>query len=134
MEKPTLAYVNLINGTYKYLLGTQRDIFRLKTRQVQFKVKPVTEFNDLYQNISVISSGERGKCVNDFIDFVIGQSGNVSKIGLFADGVKYEDEMREMQNLSYDNKITSPISKSVYENLINIIKSNDINKLKSLLN
>lgn len=134
IEKPTLAYVNLINGTYKYLLGTQRDIFRLKTRQVQFKVKPITEFNDLYQNISVISSGERGKCVNDFIDFVIGQSDNVSKIGLFADGVKYDDEMRAMQNLSYANKITSPISKSAYDNLLNVIKSNDINKLKSLLN
>ncbi|MDE6585105.1 MAG: hypothetical protein K2K80_00285, partial [Clostridia bacterium] len=57
--KPTAAYVQLINGKFKYLLGTQRDIFRLKTREVSFAVKPIEEFNDLYQNISIITTNKQ---------------------------------------------------------------------------
>ena len=50
---PTSAYVQLIDGEYKFLLGTQRDIQRLKTRGLNFYVQAVEQFNDLYQYIAV---------------------------------------------------------------------------------
>ena len=57
---PTSAYVSLISGEYDFLLGTQRDVIRLQTRGESFEVKPLPEFNDLYQYISVLTrDGEK---------------------------------------------------------------------------
>ena len=49
-ESSVNAYLKLLDGSYKYLLGTQRDIFRFISREVEYCVKPLTAFNDLYQN------------------------------------------------------------------------------------
>lgn len=54
-EPSTGAYVSFLSGEYKYLLGTQRDICRFETRGRAVKNKPLTDFNDLFQCISVTS-------------------------------------------------------------------------------
>ncbi len=134
-EKSTGAYVSLINGKYKYLLGTQRDIFRLKTRGVSFAVKPVTEFNDLYQNISVTSSGERAKLANGFIEYLLSCSADLNKIGMFSvnsNGL-YDDEMRQLEGVNFDYKLNFPISENTKKDIEKIVSDGDINKLKNLL-
>lgn len=134
VEKSTGAYVKLISGKYKYLLGTQRDIFRLITRGVNFKVKAVTEFNDLYQNISVTAYGRRSGYSRAFIDYLLERSAEVVKLGLFNASVKmYDDAMRELEGISYGCKLTAPVSCETRERLENIISSGDINMLKNLL-
>lgn len=136
VAKPTGAYVKLINGEYKYLLGTQRDIFRLRTRGVAFSVKPVTEFNDLYQNISVTASDAKKRTyANRFVNYLSERCDEVSRLGLMAKGQNlYDDEMRCMEGLNYENKLTLPVSENVKKQIDSAISNCDINLLKNLIN
>lgn len=133
--KPTSAYVRLINGEFKYLLGTQRDIFRLRTRGVAFAVKPVTAFNDLYQNISVTCSSDKKAVYAElFIEFLLENGEGVSLLGLMAEGLRlYDDEMRLLEGLTYEYRLTSPISESMKNEINQSIINCDIKKLKNLL-
>lgn len=134
VESPTSAYVKLINGDYKYLLGSQRDAFRLKTRGVAFAVKPVTEFNDLYQIISVTVSCKNTGFVQRYIDFLLSKNNGLDKIGMFSDGVKlYDDELAAFENLVFDRKITYPISQGMKAEIEKSVSLGDINILKELL-
>lgn len=134
-EKPTAAYVHLINGKYKYLLGTQRDIFRLKTRGVTFSVKPVEEFNDLYQNISITSvNPQKIRIAEQFIDYVLRSGNQLAKIGLMQKNLKlYDDEMRDMEGIEYKVRLVSPVSEKTKEEINSAIINSDENKLKYLL-
>ena len=135
VDMPTGAYVKLINGDYKYLLGTQRDAFRLKTRGIAFSLKPITVFNDLYQNISV-TAREQHKIsyAEKFIDYLISKKSDNVKLGLFADGIKlYDDELSALENLQYDYKLSTPISESMKNEINKDIKNNDVNRLKNIL-
>lgn len=134
-QKPTGAYVSLLNGKFKYLLGTQRDIFRLKTRNVAFSVKPVTQFNDLYQNISVVTNNSKKQSyANKFITYLLKSCDKVKELGLMSEKNKlFDDEMGVMENIIYDYKITAPISNSIKEEITSAISTKDENKLKSLL-
>lgn len=132
-EKSAGAYVKLITGSYKYLLGTQRDIFRLKTRGLSFAVKPVTEFNDLYQNISVVTLSPRKSFARQYVETLLKRTGEVDKIGMLSDSVVYDDEMKAMSGLSYEYKLTAPVGESAAKQLENIISGGDINMLKTIL-
>lgn len=133
-EKPSGAYVKLINGDYKYLLGTQRDIFRLKTRGVGFTVKPVTEFNDLYQNISVVDKSANSSVAQRFVGYLMSHRDDVNKLGLMTESSGlYDDEMKVMEGLDYECKVVAPVNKQTKERLENIIAQSDINMLKNLL-
>ena len=133
-ESPTAAYVKLINGEYKYLLGTQRDIYRLKTRNVAFSVKPITEFNDLYQNISKTTKCTNNLFAQKYIDYLLSKSGELNKIGMFGDDKKlYDDEMSECENITYEYRITYPINEGMKADLEKCVSLGDINMLKELL-
>lgn len=56
------AYVAFLNGNYRYLLGTQRDVCRFSSRGVNVYRKPLSQFCDLYQYISVLSAEKRDDC------------------------------------------------------------------------
>lgn len=133
-ENSTAAYVKLINGDYKYLLGTQRDIFRLKTRNVSFIIKPITEFNDLYQNISITNKCKNTVYARKYIDFLLSKKNGLNKIGMLGDGVKlYDNEMAACENITYKYKITYPINKATKDSFDKSITLGDINMLKELL-
>lgn len=132
--KTTGAYVTLINGDCKYLLGTQRDIYRLKTRGVGFSVKPVTQFNDLYQCISVVSKSANADKAASFIKFLSGKSAEINSLGMLSAGAKlYDDEMKVMEGLDYDCRLASPVSESALNSVKKAISDGDINMLKNLL-
>lgn len=134
ISTPTGAYVSLIQGKYKYLLGTQRDIYRLKTRGVNFKVKPITEFNDLYQNISVTSTDtKKVEFAQKFIKYLLNNQKNITKLGLMGNDKYYDDEMSQMESLNYENKLISPVSENTHIELLSAIENSDINLLKKLL-
>lgn len=134
VEKPTGAYVALLGGKYKYLLGTQRDIFRLKTRGADFKIKPLTSFNDLYQNISILTRGKKYSACKRFVDYLTGESTDVKKLGLFRDGGGvYDDELREMENLTFCSTLKSFVSQRYLGEVCAAVNSGDLNLLKSLL-
>jgi hypothetical protein len=133
--QPTSAYVALINGKYKYLLGTQRDIFRFKTRGVTAYVKAVTAFNDLYQNISILTCDEtKYTYCKDYINYVVENNGDADKVGMLAEGKKiYTDEMSALEGATYENVLKGLVSKDYRERIIEAVKNNDINLLKNLL-
>ena len=135
-SKPTGAYVSLINGKYKYLLGTQRDIYRLKTRGVSFCVKPVTEFNDLYQNISVTSEDKQLiKKSEEFVKYLLDCGDKVAQLGLMVDNKKlYSDEMGALEGLKYEYKLVAPVSENTKTEIDGAISNNDLNLLKKLFN
>ena len=135
-KKPTGAYVSLINRKYKYLLGTQRDIYRLKTRGESFSVKPVTEFNDLYQNISITSQNAQFTIkAEEFIKYLLNSSDNVAQLGLMVSEKRlHSDEMRVMEGLTYEYKLVAPISANTKAEIDGAISNNDLNLLKKLFN
>ncbi|MDE6667355.1 MAG: hypothetical protein K2K38_03280 [Clostridia bacterium] len=136
VAKPTAAYVKLINGEFKYLLGTQRDIFRLRTRGVAYSIKPVTTFNDLYQNISITSTNVKQLAfAKQFIEHLLANNSKITSLGLMSEGKNlYDDEMHLMEGLEYDFRITTPMNEGLKKEIEQSIINCDIKKLKNLLN
>lgn len=135
VQKPTGAYISLINGKFKYLFGTQRDVFRLVTREVSFTVKPVSSFNDLYQNISVTTTDKKRAALSKkFINRLLSCGDRIGNIGLFKDGHNlYGDETHKMEGIDYGYKLTSPLSEASAKQIKSAAQNCDLNLLKNLL-
>ncbi len=134
-EPPTNAYLKLIGGKYKYLLGTQRDVFRLKTRNLSFVLKPITQFNDLYQNISIITkdASKYQKC-KEIVNYLTADDNGVGKLGLFYKDAECDiSELNEMRLCGFDYTLNYPCSESFIDQLNTAAKNKDVNKIKNLL-
>lgn len=132
---PTSAYVQLIDGEYKFLLGTQRDIQRIKTRGLNFYVQAVEQFNDLYQYIAVLS-GEHDKAelAEKFIDHLLSQSGRLTGIAMLHDEQNlYDDEMHALETARFEYGLPAVVSYEAMNKIRSAAQSGDINILKSLL-
>ena len=134
-EQPSNAYTKLIGGKYKYLLGTQRDVFRLKTRGVSFKAKQIVSYNDLYQNVSIITKDSYNyQLCNRFVGYLCSENCNVSSLGVFSDYCKsLDDELSVEYADRFQFKATGPCGKSYLDELNLAAQNNDIDKLKNLL-
>lgn len=135
VAEPTSAYVGLINGKYKYLLGTQRDVYRMKTRGVAFNLKPVTEFNDLYQNISVTArTADNRNAAEAFVKFLLSRSDGVSALGLMFDGkILHDDEVRQMEGLDFEYRLCTPVSENTRRSLEGAIADGNIKLIKNII-
>lgn len=134
VDTPTGAYTKLISGKYKYLLGTQRDIFRLKTRGVSFKIKPVSEFNDLFQNISIITTeSNKTQMAQYFVNFLLSHGDSLNTLGLMGNTKLYDDELGALEGINYRFRLIAPISEPMKDELNKAAENSDINLLKNLL-
>ena len=133
-EEPTNAYLNLLNGKFKYLLGTQRDVYRLKTRNASFTLKPVTVFNDLYQNVSILAkNGERYNLCNRYVNYLL-ENGKVESLGLFSENGKVgTDELKPMAEVGFEKVLNCPCGKEYVDELKRAAEIGDVNKIKNLL-
>jgi hypothetical protein len=101
---PLDAYVEFLSKKGSVLLGTQRDVIRLENRGVECDTIELSEFNDLYQYISVTSKQqEKIDYSKKFIDLLMSEKHqkNLSSIGMFSDfyKVSYQNEhMIKIQN------------------------------------
>ena len=57
------AYLGFLDGTYRYLLGTQRDICRFAARGVSVYTRELPVFRDLYQYVAVLSEHAYDDCM-----------------------------------------------------------------------
>ena len=132
---PTSAYVRLINREYRFLLGTQRDVQRLITRGENFFVKPLTEFNDLYQYIAVLSKdAKKLATAEEYISYVISQSEKLSSIGMFGEGLSlYDGAMHELESAECEYGLPAVVSVGAVEKIKAAVQAQDINLVKSLL-
>ena len=132
-ESSVSAYLELIKGEYKYLLGTQRDIYRLTTRGETFSVKALTTFNDLYQNIGVLCGGEDKVYAQKFISFLENNCEDVTKIGMISDATKYAGAMDALSKAEVEYALKTFVGEDYIKSLKNAAESGDINLVKSLL-
>lgn len=133
-DSPTNAYLQLLNGKYKYLFGTQRDIYRLKTREVAFSVKQVIQFNDLYQNISILTgNADRYETCKSYVEYITTNNFDVDKIGLLSDKVKYGDEMAQLNANQFENCLKYSCANEYLYQIEYAAANNDANKIKNLL-
>jgi hypothetical protein len=103
---PLDAYVDFVSGKHKYLLGTQRDVVRFNNRGFSVKTILLTEYNDLYQYISLVSNDQVKAVYSEkFINYLLSQEiqQKLNKINMFS--LFYENEyqiqtLNEMQNLT----------------------------------
>lgn len=86
-EESTTAYVRFLNGKYRYLLGTQRDVCRFASRGVNVYCDPLYGFSDLYQYIAVLAEGEseREVCC-DYVESLLNESNQkkLTEIGMMS--------------------------------------------------
>ena len=95
---------------------------------------PLTAFNDLYQNIAVVSSGVRGEMVERYIDCLIAHSEGISSLCLFRDGKElYSDNLHLLENLTFDYTVPHIAGADYIARVKNAARTGDINLLKTLL-
>ena len=135
MKEPTNAYLQLLSGKFKYLLGTQRDIYRLKTRGESYSAKQVTQFNDLYQNISILTRDlKRYETCRQFVEYIVSNNSDTYKIGLFSQNSNSSDnELGISIENNCELKLKSPCGEEFMSALRDAARNNDANKIKSLL-
>jgi hypothetical protein len=81
------AYVAFTAGKFRYMIGTQRDVIRLETRQMNAVFTPLNNFTDLYQYLAVSSiNAEKYDYAVDFIRHVICDKiqDDLYNIGMFS--------------------------------------------------
>ena len=120
---PTEAYYKFITGDADYLLGTQRDVNRVISRNADVSIKVLMQYNDLYQYISVTSGDLTKKyyaCA--YVEYLLteGVQSKLNKIGMFSINYKvdYADQkLVDMQNAVFDYGFNVFNSVSEYEKL-----------------
>ena len=71
------------------MVGTQRDLYRLKAAGAEFSATPLGDFCDLYQYLSVITSDEvKNARMVEFIDYLLSDAAQEKVFGLMMLPVK----------------------------------------------
>ena len=95
VERSTQAYVSLLNGKYRYMVGTQRDVFRLRTRGVSFYIQPIDEYSDLMQYISVCTQDpKKYNAAVEYLEFLFSEEIQrlLTEIGMMSIQYKIYEE------------------------------------------
>ena len=86
-EPSEKAYVSLLNGKYKYMLGTQRDVWRFRTRNFSVRTQALYGYSDIWQYAAVCAEdGAMRSAAEDFLRFLLSdnvQAGLV-RIGMMS--------------------------------------------------
>lgn len=86
--KDTLsAYADFAAGKFANMLGTQRDIYRLRARGAEFTCSPLGDITDLVQYIAVTADDpNRAALAGEFAEYLLsdGVQGRLGEIGLFS--------------------------------------------------
>ncbi|MBR1983178.1 MAG: hypothetical protein IKA12_00635 [Clostridia bacterium] len=123
-EKPSLdAYVEFVNGKHKYMLGTQRDVVRFSNRGFNIKAQPLTQYNDLYQYLSLVSTDDVKTLYSEkFINYLLSEQiqKKLYKISMFSEFYtnEYQNEiLNAMQNVSPKYTVSAFSSPQLIEDL-----------------
>lgn len=84
---PMDAYVSFVGGKIPYFLGTQRDLHRLERRNFEVLTRPLTQYDDLYQCISVLSeTPARAYYAQAFVTFLLSEPSQkkLEEIGMWS--------------------------------------------------
>lgn len=140
LKTPTNAYYDFVSNRADILVGTQRDLFRLSAKNINFYAKFLSGFSDLFNYVGVLSnSSVKKEIAQDFISYLVSDSvqNRLNKIGLFSPyktGL-YSDEIFSSTEKTLPYSTFSPfLGKTFYQTLTsNFEKENfaeDEEKLK----
>jgi hypothetical protein len=107
------------------------------SRGAEFSVKPLTQFNDLYQNISIFCRNKnKYESCNGFIDYLL-SCDDINKIGMMkSDTILYNSEMpqmAEMEKVQATYNLKGVAGENTIKRLVEACKNKDINLIKNLL-
>ena len=141
------AYYDFVTGKVNYLVGTQRDVHRVKARQMNAIIEPIKNYNDIYQYFSLTSTdSEKIDICESFMKYVLSEQvqRNLVNIGMFSvyNQIDYSDEnLKQMQdetNFTYGVNFTKSIK--MHEEIFSLSKevlngnTEYIKKLKNIVN
>ena len=76
------AYTKFLNGEYRYLLGTQRDLCRFQARNVNIYFQPLPAYSDLYQYISLLNPNAQKEGLA-LLEQLLSAPEKIQEIGMF---------------------------------------------------
>ena len=123
MAEPTeKAYVSLINGKYKYMLGTQRDIYRFRARNFSVRAKALQGYSDIWQYAAVCRGrGGMSAAAQDFLRCLLSveAQAELGIIGMMSVACKIygaeETAMREAESVLPEKKPSAWLSENAFE-------------------
>ena len=114
-QRSVQAYLTLLQGKCKYMLGTQRDVWRYAAREFTVQAKPLAEYSDLVQYIAVCSEDmDNYDASVRFIELLLSEQvqQTLSRIGMLsATGISVyagEQPLLAEAETSAPNTVVSP--------------------------
>ncbi len=109
---PMEAYTKFVSGKVKYFLATQRDIVRLNNRGFDYDIKPIENFCDLYQYVSMTEKGKEKKYTEKFLEYLFSEQVQTSlnKISMFSEyyEINYQEKgLKEMSKVKANCTISA---------------------------
>ena len=123
---PMDAYVKFVSSKCKYLLGTQRDVNRLETRGMEVVTRPLKEYNDLYQYISITANEPVKKYYcEEYINYLLTESSQeeLKKIGMMSCFYKIKHDNAHLQGIQ---NTESAYTISAFTSLLNLKEMQDL--------
>jgi hypothetical protein len=121
LKEPVQAYIDFINGKYDYLIGSQRDICRLQTRNLNFHLQPLNYYSDLYQYISILTNDSvKSAIARKFINYLLGEQSQkkLTSLSMMSFNYNIYTSDNEYMALLETSKISSTISAFMSEGKI----------------
>ena len=129
VKKPLDAYVEFTAGKTPYFLGTQRDVVRLSRRGLEAGIIPLTEYNDLYQYISVTAKeGVKKYYAEKFVEYLLSEQvqkslNKICMMSAFYSVQFNEIGLNEMQSVQIKKTISAFSDKNVLKDLTKTSKT-----------
>ncbi len=138
---PTDAFNAFLIDKNSLLIGTQRDVIRLKNREIQVDIKPINDYCDLYQYLSVIDKGDiKNGYSMQFVNYLLSEKvqSTLSKIGMLSCSYKNLYESGEALSVLESKNAIYTVSPYMDINNLTTVKNlasqtNDIIKVRKLL-
>ncbi|MBQ9482124.1 MAG: hypothetical protein IJU84_08175 [Clostridia bacterium] len=113
--EPLGCYTAFVSGKITEMLGTQRDVYRLIRRGVEFTAEPFGDFTDLVQYIAVTAKDDRRAALSEkFAEFLLSEETQerLKEIGLFSPvgaAVDYGEEIVNSLSASAPSAVLSAL-------------------------
>lgn len=114
-DEAVRAYVRFLQGECKYMLGSQRDIYRFIARGEEVTAKPLLAFSDLWQCAAICTSdAQRYAAAEAFLQLLLSDEVQdaVTRIGMLA--VKKQIYGEENAAMAAAQSSTPAVSVSVF--------------------
>ena len=136
VKSPLDAYNYFLTKKQATLIGTQRDIYRLQNRNIEFTATPISGYSDLFQYLSLTTKSEKNEMLaRKFIAYMLSSKvqSKISSLGMLSinqNNLYDKSEiMHSLENISIDYTF-SPFSsennyKTACEEGLKLLKSGE---------